>query len=427
MTDVAAPPRNPASASLALLSERPLGAIHYRIVSLCFAAWIFDFYDLILYSFLLVPIARDLHLSKADSSLALGLSFAMTAAGGVIFGFVGDRFGRKPTIIASVIIYSIGTTMCAASQTLLHLLIFRSFTGIGIGGEWSAGQSLIAESVPPDRRARYAAYVQVGAPLGALLAAWAGGHLEPIIGWRAVFVISAAPAFLVAAAVWRWLPESDIWLRSSNRRWIGAAELRALRPYRTIVTLLFVVLLINSEAYWFTYSWMPGYLQLSRKLTPQAGSNLMIGMQYGGIFGYAIFGVLADRFGRRPVLCIFGLMMAAGLLPPTLLWDWAARTPGLIAGAMVVAGVGTGIWAGAGPMIAEMLPTTVRNTALALLLNGTRGLQFFTPLAITALSFYLGFGATLSIGAFFSAAGAVLVWLLPETRGRVITALDGAP
>jgi MFS family permease len=418
-------PRAPLDAN-SLVSERPLGAIHYRIIGLCFAAWIFDFYDLILYSFLLVPIARDLHLSRADSSLALGISFAMTAAGGVIFGFIGDRFGRKPTIVASVLIYSVGTVFCAASNSLFQLLVFRSFTGIGIGGEWSAGQSLIAESVPPDRRARYAAYVQVGAPLGALLAAWAGGHLEPVIGWRAVFVLSALPAFIVAAAVWQWLPESDIWHRSGKRQWIGRAELRALRPYRRIIALLFVVLLVNSEAYWFTYSWMPGYLQLTRKMTPQAGSNLMIGMQYGGIFGYAIFGALADRFGRRPMLCAFGLMMAVGLLPPTLLWEWTARTPGLIASAMVLAGIGTGIWAGAGPMIAEMLPTNVRNTALALLLNGTRGLQFFTPLAITTLSVYLGFGATLSIGAFFSATGAALVWLLPETRGRAITALDAA-
>src|SRR5262249_12438970 len=151
---------------------------------------------------------------------------------------------------------------------------------------------------------------------------------------------------------------------------------------------LFIVLLVNSEAYWFTYSWMPGYLQLSRGLSARASSNLMIGMQYGGIFGYAIFGALADRFGRRPMLCVFGLMMAAGLLPPTLLWEWATPIPHLIAGAMVIAGIGTGIWAGAGPMIAEMLPTNVRNTALAVLLNGTRGLQFFTPLAITTLSVY---------------------------------------
>jgi MFS family permease len=140
-----------------LMSERPIGAIHYRIIALCFAAWIFDFYDLILYSFLLLPIARDLHLSQTESSLTLGLALAMTAVGGVIFGFVGDRFGRKPTIIVCVLIYGVGTTLCAASHTLLQLLVFRSFTGIGIGGEWAGGQSLIAETVPPDRRARYAA------------------------------------------------------------------------------------------------------------------------------------------------------------------------------------------------------------------------------------------------------------------------------
>jgi MFS family permease len=348
----------------------------------------------------------------------------MTAVGGAVFGFIGDRYGRKPTIIASVLIYGAGTALCAASTSLMHLLIFRSFTGLGIGGEWSAGQSLIAESVPANRRARYAAYVQVGAPLGGLMAAYLGGFLEPHVGWRAVFVISALPAIVVAAAVWRWLPESDVWLRTATRTWISCADIRALRPHRRIIALLFIVILINSEAYWFTYSWLPPYLQLARNLTSQQSGALMIRMQLGAILGYAIFGRLADHFGRRPVFCAYASMMAIGLLPPTILWEWASHTPGLIAAAMIVAGFGTGIWSGAGPMISEMLPTNVRNTALGLLLNVTRGLQFFTPLAITALSDRLGFGATLSIGALFSASGAAMVWLLPETRGRDITALD---
>src|SRR6201993_3110118 len=77
-----------------LISQQALGRLHYRIAALCFAAWIFDFYDLILYTFLLVPIARELHLSDTESSLLLGVSFAMAAAGGVIFGFLGDRYGR---------------------------------------------------------------------------------------------------------------------------------------------------------------------------------------------------------------------------------------------------------------------------------------------------------------------------------------------
>jgi hypothetical protein len=113
-----------------------------------------------------------------------------------------------------------------------------------------------------------------------------------------------------------------------------------------------------------------------------------------------------------------------GLLPPTLLWDWATLRHGIIPTAMIIAGIGTGIWAGVGPMISEMLPTRVRNTALGLLLNVTRGIQFATPLMITFLSSRIGFGSALAIGALFAAVGAGMVWLLPETRGRVITALD---
>ena len=405
-----------------------MGRMHYRIIGLCFAAWIFDFYDLILYSFLLVPIARDLGLSRADSSLALGLSLGMTAMGGVLFGFIGDRFGRKPTIIISVMIYGIGTILCAESHNLRDLLIYRSFTGLGIGGEWAAGQSLIAESVPAERRGRYLAYVQVGSPLGVLLAAFVGGYLEPTIGWRAVFMVSAAPAFIVAAAVWRWLPESDVWLSGGGGRegWLSEGTVKAMWPYRGIVALLFIVLLINSEAYWFTYSWMPGYLQLTRHLSARASSRLMMGMQLGALAGYAAFGLLADRFGRRPVFSTYAAMMAIGILPATLFWEEASGVRGLIPLGMVIAGVGTGIWAGAGAIISELLPTRIRNSALGLLLNVTRGIQFFTPIAITLLSTRLGLGATLAIGAGFSALGSGMVWLLPETRGREITLMDEA-
>ena len=411
-----------------LMSERPMGPAHYRIVALCFLAWIFDFYDLILYSFLMVPIARDLHLGRLEASFALGLSLLMTAIGGLAFGFIGDRFGRRPTIIACVIIYAAGTMLCATSFNLLELLIYRSITGIGIGGEWAAGQSLIAETMPPARRARYAAYVQVGAPLGVFMAALLSGYVEPVIGWRAAFALSALPAFVVALAVWRWLPESDVWIRGLARgRWKLGEELRSLRPYARIVVILFFVLLINSEAYWFTYSWMPGYLELTRHLGRRHASRLMMGMQCGALIGYGSFGALADRFGRRPVFSAFATMIAIGLLPATLFWDWASGFHGLIPAAMAFAGIGTGIWAGVGPICSELLPTRMRNSTLGMLLNVTRGIQFFTPIAIAILSTRLGLGPTLAIGALFSLAGAALIWTIPETRGRSITMLDDAP
>jgi MFS family permease len=123
----------------------------------------------------------------------------------------------------------------------------------------------------------------------------------------------------------------------------------------------------------------------------------MMRMQFGGILGYAIFGWLADRFGRRPILSLFGILMALGVLPPTILWRWAHGTSGVLSAAFFIAGVGTGTWAGVGPMISELLPTKVRNAALGLLLNVTRGIQFFTPLVITWLSPQIGFPATLAV------------------------------
>lgn len=407
-----------------LLNEQPVGALHYRILWLCFLAWIFDFYDLILYSFLLVPIARDLGLSAMQSSLALGFSFLMTAVGGVAFGFIGDRYGRRPTIIATVVIYSAGTLMCAAAQSFGQLVAFRAITGLGIGGEWAAGHCMVAESFPRHRRARYASYLQLGAPLGVLFSALAGGYLEAHLGWRAVFTLSAAPALIVGAAVWRWMPESDVWLRSGARRWFTLDDLRGLRPYRHTIVILFFMLLLNSEAYWFTYSWLPGYLELQRGLSAQASSRLVIWMQVGALFGYGIFGFIADRLGRRPTFSFYGATMALGLLPVTLFWPQAIALAGLIPLAMVVTGFGTGMWSGPGPLISELLPTRVRNISLGLLLNTTRGFQFFTPLAITALSETIGFGPALSLGALFAALGAVMVWGLPETRGRSITELD---
>jgi MFS family permease len=409
------------------LNEQPLASIHYRILGLCFAAWIFDFYDLILYSFLLVPIARDLHLTNTGSSLLLGTSFFMTAVGGVTFGLLGDRFGRKPIVVATVTIYGLGTLLCASSHSLIELMLYRSFTGFGIGGGWASGQALIAETVPAARRGRYAGYVQTGAPLGVLLAAAASGYLEPQLGWRWVFVLSSIPAAVIAIAEWRFLPESDVWQRTAKRTFFGAEEWAALREHREVIVLLGLWLLLNSEAYWFTYSWMPGYLQMQRGLSTAASGRLMIHMQYGGVFGYAIFGILADRLGRRPMFTMFSIALAVGLIPATLMWPQASRIPGLIVAAMTLTGFGTGIWAGAAPYMSELLPTRVRNAAMGALLNLTRGFQFFTPLVITELGKHIGLGAALSLGAIFSLSAAAMVWTLPETRGRAITDLDIVP
>ena len=152
----------------------------------------------------------------------------------------------------------------------------------------------------------------------------------------------------------------------------------------------------------------------------------MIHMQYGGVLGYAIFGILADRFGRRPMFTMFALALAIGLIPSTLLWPQASRIPGLIFIAMALTGFGTGLWAGAAPTCRSCCRRAVRNAAMGALLNVTRGFQFFTPLMITGLGRHFGLGAALSVGALFSLAAAAMIWMLPETRGRSIVELDAS-
>jgi MFS family permease len=223
---------------------------------------------------------------------------------------------------------------------------------------------------------------------------------------------------------WRFLPESDVWERTGKRAFFSLEDFAALREHRRVIAMLAFWLLLNSEAYWFTYSWMPGYLQIQRGLSVAESGRLMIHMQYGGVLGYAIFGILADRFGRRPMFTVFALALAIGLIPSTLLWPQASRIPGLIFIAMALTGFGTGLWAGAAPYMSELLPTRVRNASMGALLNVTRGFQFFTPLMITGLGRHFGLGAALSVGALFSVAAAAMIWMLPETRGRSIVELD---
>src|SRR3989454_8866159 len=196
-----------------LLSEcaRPT-AVHYRILALTWAGWLFDFYDLILYTFLLAPITSDLGLGRDAHALVMGMSLGATAAGGMLFGALADRHGRKAVLQWSILTYSAGAVLCGLAPGVVALAAARIITGLGVGGEWAIGHALLAETVPPRLRGRFGALLQTGAPVGVGLAAVVGSFLAPAIGWRATFLLSGLPALLVTV-IRRTLPESDIWLR----------------------------------------------------------------------------------------------------------------------------------------------------------------------------------------------------------------------
>ncbi len=134
-------------------------AQHYRILMMSWAGWLFDFYDLILYTFLLIPIKEQLHFSNIALSTVLGSSLAATALGGIIFGVLSDRYGRKIVLQCTILTYSIGTFLSGLASSFEVLLICRIITGLGVGGEWATGQTYIGETFPPRLRGRYGAFM----------------------------------------------------------------------------------------------------------------------------------------------------------------------------------------------------------------------------------------------------------------------------
>jgi MFS family permease len=422
-------PPAPATPSLLSEADRPSWP-HYRVLLFSWAGWTFDFYDLILYSFLLLPIGKDLHLSKVMLSYVLGTSLVATAVGGVVFGLLADRYGRKPVLQWTILTYSLGTFLSGVATNFGMLLCFRVLTGVGVGGEWATGHAYVAETFPPKVRGRFGALMQTGAPIGVALASIVGGFVQPRIGWRACFLVSVLPAVIVLL-MRRQLLESDLWLRRKQLIASGAMPARSLileqrnrflslfaQPYHKTFLLALVLAVFDMSAYWFTYSWLPGYLQAERQFSLSKSARWILVTQSGGLLGYLSFGMVADRFGRRPAYSIYGVFWALGLLMITWFWNAVVGFPALILTFMFLVGVGTGMFGGYGPLFAELFPTALRNTAMGAAFNLARGVQFFTPVIIAVISERYGLAGGISLAAFFALAAGAWVWTFPETKGK---------
>ncbi len=416
-------------------SDRVTGR-HLVILFMSWAGWLFDFYDLMLLSFLLVPIKRDLHLGDWELALLLGTTLAATAVGGIVFGVLADRFGRKQVLTWTMLTYSIGTFCCGMSHAFWLFLIFRIVTGLGVGGEWATGQTLIGETFPAKVRARFAAVMQTGAPLGILLASLVGSFLEPKFvawfgldwGWRSCFFVSLLPAILVIF-IRKHMPESDVWEAKTGTGELRTAglvvELKGDPVLRKLFLLGLVLALADMSAYWFTYTWMPKYLYDQLGLSMVKSGTWMIVTQLAGFTGYLSYGFVADWKGRRWAYSLFSIVWAFGLLGITWFWGIIDTLPWLPLLFMVLVGFGTGNFSGYGPIFSELFPTRIRSSAMGAAFNLSRGAQFFTPLIITwvsslALAQGHGLGAGISIGAFFALFTGVWVWMLPETKGTEI-------
>jgi len=384
--------------------------------------WMLDAFDVTLFALVLPALRKDLDLSAAAGGALGSIALLAAAGGGVGFGWVADRFGRTRALMGSIVLYSLFTAACGLATTFTQFVVFRIGLGLGMGGEWASGATLVSETWSAEHRGKALALMQSAWAIGYALAAAVNYFVQPAFGWRAVFLVGILPAFLT---VWvrRTVKEPEIWQRArlagARRPGISRLFTPDLAPLTIALTAMNACTLFG----WWSFNlWLPSYLQEPPSrggvgLQMLSSSTMIVVMQAGMWLGYITFGFVSDRIGRKRTYIMY-LLSAAVLL---FLYV-SIRTPMvLLVLGPFVAFCATGYFSGFGAVTAEIFPTSIRGTAQGFTYNIGRIVSAAAPFTVGTLAQSHGFGTALSISSIaFLAAAAAWIWI-PETRGRALT------
>ena len=323
----------------------------------CFLGWALDALDFFLVTFVLVPLGHDFGRSIPKMAFAITLTLMMRPVGALIFGWLGDKFGRRIPLMVDIIFYSVMELLTAFAPNFTVFLILRALFGIGMGGEWGLGASLAMESLPTEARGLFSGILQQGYAVGYLLAALVYWIVFPHFGWRGLFVVGAIPALLVIYIRAR-VPESPVWLRDRNRQQVKLKMSVLFKQHG--VLFIYAALLMTAFNYMShgTQDLYATYLQKQRGFNADQTLQIAIIYAFGMICGGSVVGQLSQNWGRRRVI-ILAAICGMLLIPP---WIFAPNTALLIVGGFLIQFMVQGAWGVVPVHLNELSPPAFRGT-----------------------------------------------------------------
>ena len=390
-----------------------------------YLGWVFDYYEVFLLTFLMIPISKSFELSTMQSGWLFSAQLLSLAVGGVVFGWLADRYGRKPILIVTIVVYALATFARAFAPDYTVMIVLTVIGGLGIGGEYGVGQSLVSELVPTRSRGFWSGLLYGGAFVGIMLAALVGGYVAPEIGWRWTFAVSGFPV-LFALYVRATSPELHIWEQLPH----GAQATRfAVQATMSGVFMVpFFKCLVIATIYFFAYygiaTFLPSYL-VSQGLTITKASWWLFFSGFAGLVGNMLGSVVLDRVGRRWTLSILMIVATTAALVLATVWTTLLHSY-LILIPFFVLFVGANGATVFGALFSEAFPTALRTTGISSSLQIARGLAFIPPLVVPIVLRDYGYEPIVFVSAAEFLFVGLWVWTFKETKDVDLASIDAA-
>ncbi|MBN9350839.1 MAG: MFS transporter [Chitinophagaceae bacterium] len=274
-----------------------------------FLGWTLDAFDFFIVTFVLGAIAKDFDKSIPEMALTITATLSTRPIGAFIFGLMADKYGRRLPLMISIAFYSLIEVLCGFAPGYSTFLFLRLLYGIGMGGEWGVGASLVMESVSVKKRGFLSGLLQEGYAVGFLIAAAVYYLVFPHFGWRVMFFIGGIPA-LVTLFIRSRVKETEAWKKSKSANWKEYGK-TVKKHWKLFVYLVILMSIMNLMSHG-TQDMYPTFLQEQRHFDVHGTSIVAMISMVGAIFGGLFFGHFSDKWGRRRsmiIASVLGLLM----------------------------------------------------------------------------------------------------------------------